>query len=404
MKRIIVKLTCLLAILFVSSFLAKGVKAQVHDYVYDYERMSRAVVSMLNAVENFIAVNIDVIDCNNAFIGKPIPKDAACNYKGINPEGGCMRIGKELTQRTGIKVKFASEGKGKLGLRNKENTPDEWESNQLKKFATIRYPKGVGFGEVEMIKETLDVQYRYIYPLYVEPSCLKCHGDPATSPTKDGKDVTGNTMEGYKLVELIGAISIVSPIEAEPTTGTEVVFYDYNKMAKVIINLLQMPGYFMARNLDVIDTYGAFLGKPVPQNEPSSYKGINPVAFAKTITTEFAASTGIKARFISEGKGSYGPRNPSEAAPDPWELIQLRKYTEKAPNTEGYGEVIKISAVGLTVYRYFYPLYINELCQKCHGDPATSPTRDGKDITGAYMENYKVGDLRGGISLTFPVK
>ncbi len=402
MKRIAMRFVCLLVIFFAISLSLETGKAQVHDYIYDYERMSRAVVSMLLAVEHFIAYNIDVINTHNAMLGKPIPKDQPYSYKGINPEGGATRIAKELTQRTGIRVKFASEGK-KHGLRNKENAPDDWEKRQLKKFAGIRYPSGVGYGEVEKLKETYDIVYRYIYPLYAEPACLKCHGDPETSPTKDGKDITGHKMEGYKEGELIGAISVISPLEAEPVKGPEAIIYDYNKMARIIINLLQIPGYFMAKNLDVINTHGATVDAPIPQNQPYSYKGINPVAFAKIITTEATAITGIRMRFVSEGKPPYGLRN-QENLPDPWESMQLKKYAEKTPNEAGHGEVIKMPTMGLTVYRYFYPLYINELCIKCHGDPADSPTKDGKDITGHQMEDYKMKELIGGISLTFPVR
>ena len=403
MKKIVMRLAYLFAILFVISLTAKAGTAQVHDYMYDYERVSKAVVSMLNAIEDFLAENMDVINTHNAMLGKPIPKNQPYSYKGINPEGGAIRVGKELTQRTGIRVKFASAGKGKLDLRNKENMPDNWERNQLKKFASIRYPSGVGFGEVEKLTETYDMVYRYIYPLYAEPTCLKCHGDPTNSPTKDGKDITGHTMEGYKLGELIGAISVVSLIEAEPASGPEALIHDYNKMAKVIVNLLQIPGYFLAKNLDVINTFGATVDTPIPQNQPYSYKGFNPVAFAKLITAKFTGITGIRMRFVSEGKGSYGPRN-TEDLPDPWETIQLRKYVDKTPDEGGHGEVIKIPAMGLTVYRYFYPLYVNELCMKCHGDPADSPTKDGKDITGHDMEGYKIKDLIGGISVTFPVR
>jgi methyl-accepting chemotaxis protein len=49
------------------------------------------------------------------------------------------------------------------------------------------------------------------------------------------------------------------------------------------------------------------------------------------------------------------------------------------------------------------PLKINEACLKCHGDPATSPTGDGKDIAGMPMENYKLGEVRGGISVIAPM-
>ena len=49
------------------------------------------------------------------------------------------------------------------------------------------------------------------------------------------------------------------------------------------------------------------------------------------------------------------------------------------------------------------PLKIEEACLKCHGHPATSPTNDGKDIAGRQMENYKLGDIRGGISVIAPL-
>lgn len=43
------------------------------------------------------------------------------------------------------------------------------------------------------------------------------------------------------------------------------------------------------------------------------------------------------------------------------------------------------------------PVYLKtgEGCLKCHGDPATSPFMNGKDIIGFPMENYKDGELRG---------
>ncbi|MDO8136235.1 MAG: DUF3365 domain-containing protein [Candidatus Brocadiales bacterium] len=181
--------------------------------IYDYERMSHAIVNMLNVATNFVAENIDVINTHNAKLGEPIPRDQPYSYKGINPEGFATLIGKEFTLRTGILIKFVSTGKGKLGPRNKYNVPDDWEKDQMLKFADIRYPRGVGYGEVQKVGATYRLVYRYIYPLYIEPSCLKCHGDPSTSPTKDGKDITGHFMEDYRLGELRGTISLTFPIE-----------------------------------------------------------------------------------------------------------------------------------------------------------------------------------------------
>ena len=49
------------------------------------------------------------------------------------------------------------------------------------------------------------------------------------------------------------------------------------------------------------------------------------------------------------------------------------------------------------------PVVLSEGCMKCHGDPATSPTKDGRDALGFTMENMKVGDLRGAFVLRAPL-
>lgn len=181
--------------------------------------------------------------------------------------------------------------------------------------------------------------------------------------------------------------------------------YDFEKMSRNIITLLTIAGFSVADNLDVINMHNAKLGMPLPENQPYSHKGIDPIQFAKTITRDFTIRTGIAVRFVSEGKGEYGPRNPADQ-PDTWEQAQINRFKELGLSPDiGFGEFLKVGEKPKRViYRYFYPLYINERCLKCHGDPANSPTGDGKDITDYYMENYKIGELRGGISLTFPVK
>ncbi|MGR3296553.1 MAG: Tll0287-like domain-containing protein [Candidatus Bathyanammoxibius sp.] len=179
--------------------------------IYDYERMASAIVNMLNAATDYIADNFEVINTNNARVGEPLPKGELHSYKGINPEGFAGLVGKQFAKLTGISVKFVSNDTP----RSSQNKADKWESKQLKKFSRIKYPKGVGYGEVVMVngKEQYDIAYRYIYPLYIEHKCLKCHGDPARSPTGDGRDITGFEMEDFKEGELSGAISLVFPIE-----------------------------------------------------------------------------------------------------------------------------------------------------------------------------------------------
>ena len=45
------------------------------------------------------------------------------------------------------------------------------------------------------------------------------------------------------------------------------------------------------------------------------------------------------------------------------------------------------------------PVRLQASCLSCHGDPAKSPTGDGKDVLGFPMENLKQGDLKGAFVL-----
>ncbi|MFQ5861906.1 MAG: DUF3365 domain-containing protein [Candidatus Brocadiales bacterium] len=211
MKDTMRRIGFVLAFTALSLLSVKDSRAQV----YDFERMSHAIVNMLNAATDFIADNFETINTHNARVGELPPKGEPRSYKGINPEGFAAMIGREFTKMTGISIKFTSTGKGKYGPRNIYNRPDKWEAKQLEKFSKIKYPKGIGYGEIEQAggAELYKMVYRYIYPLYIEHRCLKCHGDPARSPTGDGKDATGFEMENYKLGELRGAISLAFPID-----------------------------------------------------------------------------------------------------------------------------------------------------------------------------------------------
>jgi methyl-accepting chemotaxis protein len=50
------------------------------------------------------------------------------------------------------------------------------------------------------------------------------------------------------------------------------------------------------------------------------------------------------------------------------------------------------------------PVLLAESCLSCHGDPALSPSKDGKDILGFPMEGMKVGDLKGAFVLRAPLR
>lgn len=53
---------------------------------------------------------------------------------------------------------------------------------------------------------------------------------------------------------------------------------------------------------------------------------------------------------------------------------------------------------------YMRAIKLDASCMSCHGDPATSPTGDGRDVLGFQMENWKPGDVHGAFVVSMPLK
>jgi methyl-accepting chemotaxis protein len=66
----------------------------------------------------------------------------------------------------------------------------------------------------------------------------------------------------------------------------------------------------------------------------------------------------------------------------------------------GKNDFVSVANGIITVAR---PVRLSASCLQCHGDPATSPTKDGKDPLGVAMENMQVGDLKGAFVLSKPI-
>ncbi|MEE9523982.1 MAG: DUF3365 domain-containing protein [Thermodesulfovibrionales bacterium] len=117
-------------------------------------------------------------------------------FKGFNPAVFGVRVGNKLYKKTGIKIKQTS-----MKYRADYNKPDDFEVKVLKKFEEDG-EKGSPY--LEVTTDGNEKVVRYMVPLYIEKSCLICHGDPAGE-----LDISGRMKEGYKEGELRGAISVV---------------------------------------------------------------------------------------------------------------------------------------------------------------------------------------------------
>ncbi len=118
------------------------------------------------------------------------------------------------------------------------------------------------------------------------------------------------------------------------------------------------------------------------------YKGYIPAVFGRETGQILKGRCNI---FIKQTTFKY--RN-AYNQPDAFEKKVLHKFESPGyPKGRGYGEFVG------NRYRYLRPIYIKNACLKCHGEPAGSI-----DPAGRKREGYKVGDLRGAISVMFPVK
>jgi methyl-accepting chemotaxis protein len=112
------------------------------------------------------------------------------------------------------------------------------------------------------------------------------------------------------------------------------------------------------------------------------YKTV-PVVAAWNSIAEVASQEGYEFRVRARN-----PRNPGNAAtPDDERILtamdaaQLADYFEVNDTTN---ELV-----------YARPIVLTNDCLRCHGDPATSPTRNGKDLLGFRMEGWRPGDRHG---------
>jgi signal transduction histidine kinase len=148
---------------------------------------ARVLSQQMNAVWNFIEINQDLIDTDS---------DGTYNFKGVYCAIAGKSIAVHFNRESDYVIRYTS-----TTPRKNSAYPDEFESEAFASFARGQVEF---YGIVEFEGEDV---FRYVTPLYVEESCLRCHGDPAGEI-----DMTGFPKEGLQVGDIGGAISIVVPI------------------------------------------------------------------------------------------------------------------------------------------------------------------------------------------------
>ena len=100
---------------------------------------------------------------------------------------------------------------------------------------------------------------------------------------------------------------------------------------------------------------------------------LSPASMTREIAELAEQSDGIRIHITS-----LNPLRPANA-PDPWEVSALRRFETGVP------EIVELIPGPVPVHRYMAPLKVGKACMACH-----------------EKQGYKLGQIRGGISLTMP--
>jgi len=103
-------------------------------------------------------------------------------------------------------------------------------------------------------------------------------------------------------------------------------------------------------------------------------------------------------------------RNPLLGMPDAWEQEVLKQFSTRAKDGERFTEMTYsevVSEPGGQYFRFMKPIVIQPKCLLCHGTPQQIPEAIQDMLNKHYPHDaatgYKVGDLRGAVSIKYPI-
>ena len=166
----------------------------------NYHREQALIIN--SAVDNARSIAKQIIDTRD-YLSKVITNEPEHNYNLI-PQVAATRIAQQLTSGSSYYVRQVS-----LRYRNPDNRPDPFETARLNNFRDIKAQETWLVASQDGKKAL-----RYMLPMKADQSCLSCHGSYETAPRfVQARFPRGHFSYGYKVGEIIGAVSVSVPME-----------------------------------------------------------------------------------------------------------------------------------------------------------------------------------------------
>ncbi len=188
---------CTAAAVFVSS---SRISAQGEQQLIE---KSKTILSRLEAVRSYVAaqggLDSSIEKAVATYPDGNLPKDAKLTILKQVPIFASMKVGSEGAKEEDYTFRVFSDEP-----RNPDNKATIEEMDIYKKFLDNPQLK-----EVTTSNDRDIIVYRPVR-LSESQGCMNCHGDPAKSPWKNGKDILGYQMENWKDGKLHGAFGVIS--------------------------------------------------------------------------------------------------------------------------------------------------------------------------------------------------
>ena len=168
------------------------------------------------------------------FLGKRIatgPNASTLEFYSKNPALATRELS-ELANKTATRATFRVTSDE---YRNEANKPDGFENASIQVFKSDKDRQYNDAVEGHF--------YRYSQPIFVQQSCLKCHGDPKDAPPEVIEKYGDKKAFGYKVGDVSGIISVKLP----DLTVADMLLNLFNPYTMGLIMLAFLLNFFYAQ-------------------------------------------------------------------------------------------------------------------------------------------------------------
>lgn len=249
-----VALSCVVCTLAAVAISSSKVHQQGRDQLVD---KSRAILSRLESIRAYVAtqggLEQDFALAVSKYPDGQLPEEEHKRLLRKVPIFASIVVGFENAESDGYKFRVFSDEP-----RKEKNRATQKENEILKQFNANPELKEIVEGNDKEV-----IVYRPVR-LSEAQGCLLCHGNPANSPWKNGKDILGYPMENWKDGKLHGVFAVTSSTDrvAQAATNTTYSILLWALLITVIILAIsyffvRQPLMALVKSINILNTAGA---------------------------------------------------------------------------------------------------------------------------------------------------